>query len=423
MRGRAGASNIAGMKLPLHELAIVKPTGRQVLADTGLAVGLTVLSWLQLAAPPFAGMDRFPGGIGGREFFMRGHPAGLVAFVVVALAFLPLAGRRRFPLTVLVAAGVAVALYDVMLLPRSFALIAPLIALYTVGTLYDRWRLVAITAAVGTLSLVLASPDWNSTTFFAEVARVLAPIVVAAALGDAARNRRAFLEEAQQRVLAAEATREEETRRRVDEERLRIARDLHDITAHSLSLIAVQSGVAAHVLDSDPEEARRSLLAIRETSRSALHELRGLLGVLRGAGDGPAPLAPAPSLARLAELTDPLHDAGFALEVEGDGDLTGLPAFVDATAFRIIQEALTNVLRHAKPCPVAVFVKRTPTALEVVVTDDGPALAGGEPAAGQGHGIPGMRERAAAVGGTVEAGPTPAGGWRVSALLPLSGRD
>src|SRR5450759_4288462 len=211
MRGESGASNIAGMKLPFPELTMPRPTSRQVLADAGLAVGLTVLSWLQLATPPFAGMDRFPGGMGGREFFMRGHPASLLAFAVVALAFLPLAGRRRFPLTVLVATGVATALYSFMLLPQSFALLALLIALYTVGTLYDRWRLVAITIAVGLLSLAVASPDWNSTVFFAEVARILAPIIVAAALGDAARNRRAFLEEAQQRVLAAEATREEET--------------------------------------------------------------------------------------------------------------------------------------------------------------------------------------------------------------------
>jgi signal transduction histidine kinase len=423
MREVAGASTIAGMKPPFPELTVPKPTGRQVLADAGLAVGLTVLAWLQLAVPPFEGMARFPGGMGGQAFFFRAHPASLFAFMLVALAFLPLAGRRRFPLTVLVITGVAAALYDVLQQPRSLAIIALLIALYTVGTLYDRWRLVAITTAVGVMALVVAGPDLNSPLVFGEVARILAPIIVAAALGDAARNRRAFLEEAQQRVLAAEATREEETRRRVDEERLRIARDLHDITAHSLSLIAVQSGVAAHVLDSDPEEARRALLAIRETSRSALHELRGLLGVLRGAGEGPAPLAPAPSLARLEELTDPLHDAGFELEVERDGDLASLPAFVDATAFRIIQEALTNVLRHAKPCPVSVSVKRSPAALAVVVTDDGPTLTGGEAAAAQGHGIPGMRERAAAVGGTVEAGPTPAGGWRVSALLPLSGRD
>lgn len=407
----------------LPELDIPRPTGRQLLADAGLAVGLTLLSWLQLASPPIVGMERFPGGMGGREFFMRGHPVGLLAFLLIALSFLPLAGRRRFPVTVLAVSGLAAGLYEMLQLPRSFALVALLIAMYTVGTLYDRWRLVAITAVVGGLSLAIAMPDWNSPLFFADVARVLAPIVVAAALGDAARNRRAFLKEAQQRLLAAEATREEETRRRVDEERLRIARDLHDITAHSLSLIAVQSGVASHVLDSDPEEARRSLLAIRETSRSALHELRGLLGVLRGAGDSPAPLAPAPSLARLGELTAPLHDAGFALELDRDSDLEGLPAFVDATAFRIIQEALTNVMRHATPCPVSVSVKRSPTALAIVVTDEGPALAGGNQGPGQGHGIPGMRERAAAVGGTVEAGPTPTGGWRVSALLPLAGRD
>lgn len=410
------------MDLNLPHSPIPKPNGRQVLADSALAVGLTVLSWLQLAAPPFMAADRFPGGAGGREFFFRAHPASLLAYAFIAVAFLPLAWRRRFPVTILAVTGMAAAVYDLLRLPRSFALIAMFIALYTVGTLYDRWRLVAITVAIGAVSLAVAMPDWNSTLFYAEIARVLAPIIVAAALGDAARNRRAFLEEAQQRARAAEATHEQEARRRVDEERLRIARELHDITAHSLSVIAVQAGAAAHVIDSDPEEARRSLRAIRETSRSALQELRGLLGVLRGNGEDPAPLAPTPSLSRLDELTHPLEEAGFALTAESEGDLETLPAFADATAFRIIQEALTNVLRHAQPGSVTVSVKRAATALAIVIADSGPALAGGEPAV-QGHGIPGMRERAAAIGGTVEAGPTRSGGWRVSALLPLSGRD
>lgn len=401
---------------------VPKPSGRQSLTDSALAAGLTILSWLQLAAPPFMSADRFPGGPGGRDFFFRAHPTSLLAYAFIALVFLPLVARRRFPVTVLVVTGAAAALYEALRLPRSFAIIAMFIALYTVGTLYDRWRLVVIATLVAALSLAVAMPDWNSTLFYAEIARILAPIVVAAALGDATRNRRAFLEEAQQRALAAEATREEEARRRVDEERLRIARDLHDITAHSLSVIAVQAGAAAHVIDSDPEEARRSLRAIRETSRSALQELRGLLGVLRGAEDGPAPLAPTPSLSRLDELTHPLQEAGFTLNVEREGDMAGLPAFADATAFRIIQEALTNVLRHARPGEATVSVKRTPAVLSIVVADAGPALVGGEPP-GLGHGIPGMRERAAAIGGTVEAGPTHAGGWRVSALLPLSGRD
>lgn len=402
--------------------AIPRPIGRQLLTDSALAAGLTVLGWLQLAAPPLISADRFPGGPGGRDFFFRAHPASLLAYAFIALVFVPLAARRRFPLTVLAVTGVSAALYEALRLPRSFAIIAMFIALYTVGTLYDRWRLVATATLIAALSLAVEMPDWNSTLFYAEIARILAPIVVAAALGDATRNRRAFLEEAQQRALAAEATREEEARRRVDEERLRIARDLHDITAHSLSVIAVQAGAAAHVIDLDPEEARRSLRAIRETSRSALQELRGLLGVLRGAEEGPAPLAPTPSLSRLDELTHPLYEAGFTLGVEREGDLTGLPAFADATAFRIIQEALTNVLRHARPGEATVSVKRTPAVLSIVVADAGPALAASE-AIGLGHGIPGMRERAAAIGGTVEAGPTHAGGWRVSALLPLSGRD
>ena len=402
--------------------AIPKPSGRQLLADAALAWGLTILSWLQLSAPPLISAERFPGGPGGRDFFFRAHPTSLLAYALIALVFLPLAARRRFPLTVLVITGSAAALYEVLQLPRSFAILAMFVALYTVGCLYDRWRLVAIAAMVAAISLTVAMPAWNSTLFYADIARIIAPIVVAAALGDATRNRRAFLEEAQQRALAAVVSREDETRRRVDEERLRIARDLHDITAHSLSVIAVQAGAAAHVIDSDPEEARRALRAIRETSRSALQELRGLLGVLRGTDDDPAPLAPTPSLSRLDELTRPLQDAGFTLNVEREGDLAGLPAFADATAFRIIQEALTNALRHSRPGEAMVSVTRTPSALAIVVVDSGPALAGSEQSR-VGHGIPGMRERAAAIGGTVEAGPTHAGGWRVSALLPLSGRD
>jgi signal transduction histidine kinase len=207
----------------------------------------------------------------------------------------------------------------------------------------------------------------------------------------------------------------------VDEERLRIARELHDITAHSLAIVAVQSGAALHVLDTDPVAARGALVAIRDTSRNALNELRAILGVLRGSGEVPegAPLAPTPGLARVPDLVAPLADAGLEVELIAPGIADPLPAFVDASAYRIVQEALTNVLRHAGDASVAVSVRRDADTLAIEVTDDGSSRPTGE----EGHGIAGMRERASALGGTFQAGPRLEGGWRVAATLPVAGRQ
>jgi signal transduction histidine kinase len=245
----------------------------------------------------------------------------------------------------------------------------------------------------------------------------------ATALGDATRNRRAYIDEVERRAADAERTAEEEAIRRVDEERLRIARELHDVTAHSLSIVAVQSGVALHVLDTDPEAARTALRAIRETSRDSLQELRGMLGVLRGSADlSPgAPLAPVPGLARLEELVRPLRDAGLAVEIVGAGTVPALPAIVDASAYRIIQEALTNVLRHAGSASVHIELDPAEDSLRLEVADDGSGSIEREKA--EGHGIAGMRERTLALGGTFVAGPRPGGGWRVVAVLPFAARS
>ncbi len=235
-------------------------------------------------------------------------------------------------------------------------------------------------------------------------------IAVAAALGDATRNRRAYVAEVEQRAVDAERTREEEARRRVDEERLHIARELHDVTAHSLSIIAVQSGAAAHVIDSNPAEARRALEAIRRTSKDALDDLRAMLGVLRSNDESDAPLAPAPGLERLGELSGPMHDAGVDVTFElGDG-LDDLPAVVGSSAYRIVQEALTNVIRHAGPCSATVRVWREDGELAIEVLDNGRGPGHADTSAG--HGLAGMRERAVALGGSLSAGAAESGGFR-----------
>lgn len=359
-----------------------------------------------------------------------GHPGSLPrpepslqSYALLTVAFLPLILRRRFPLSVLVVTSMAAAAYEVLPNPPSMAFLAPLVALYTVGTLRDRRTLLVAAALAASVQLLVTLPAWGDSTYWPEVLRIISMFGVAAALGDATRNRRAYVAEVEQRAVDAERTRDEEAARRVDEERLRIARELHDVTAHSLSIIAVQSGAAAAVLDSDPSEARRALEAIRRTSKDALDELRSMLGVLRSPEDTGAPLAPAPGLARLSELLAPLAEAGVTAELTIDGDVADIPAVVDSSAYRIVQEALTNVVRHAGPCTVAVSVTRTDDDLVISVADTGVGSSSASGSqAGTGHGLTGMRERATALGGSFEAAPISDGGFAVTARLPVSAR-
>ena len=204
----------------------------------------------------------------------------------------------------------------------------------------------------------------------------------------------------------------------MDEERLRIARELHDITAHSLSVIAVQSGAAAHVLDKRPDEARRALEAIRTTSKDALQELRRMVGVLRGERSEEAPTEPVASLSQLSVLAAQFRHAGLEVDLDVPALGSAVPSVVDSSAYRVVQEALTNVLRHAGPgTRVSVAVTCDASSLTVDVTDDGP---GPPPDWSEGHGLAGMRERAVALGGTFEAGPAAERGFRVDVRYPLT---
>ncbi|MFE7131788.1 sensor histidine kinase [Streptomyces sp. NPDC057638] len=224
-------------------------------------------------------------------------------------------------------------------------------------------------------------------------------------------RREAWARERMERAAAA--------RRRADEERLRIARELHDVLAHSISVINVQAGVGLALLDSDPEQARTALTTIKAASKEALGEVRQVLEGLRAPGE--APRAPAPGLDRLPELADQAAGAGLSVTVDTEGTPRPLPPGADLAAFRIVQEALTNVVRHSGSRVARVRLGYGPARLTLRVDDDGPAT--GTDAGGSGNGLAGMRERAAALGGRIEAGTRPDGGFGVLAELPVPRRE
>ena len=234
-------------------------------------------------------------------------------------------------------------------------------------------------------------------------------------IGVAMRNRRLYQEQLEQRADLLAREHQEAAARAIADERLRIAQELHDVVAHSMGVIAVQAGVGSHVIETDPAEAKRSLDAISVTSRTTLAEIRRLLGVLRADGDGAA-YAPAPGLADLDRLVADIRAAGVGVDVVTEGTPHEVPPGVDLTAYRIVQEALTNVLKHAGPARAAVTVGYEPDAITLEVVDDGRGINGR--ATEGGHGLLGMRERVAVYGGTLDAGPRVGGGFRVAARLP-----
>ncbi|MGW5121105.1 sensor histidine kinase [Streptomyces noursei] len=354
--------------------------------------------------------------------------------VLAALACGALVLRRRLPRTVLAVTG---ALTIVELVAQSNAPRAPVagaavIALFTVASHTDRpttWRIGALTCVV----LTAAAMFFGHRAWYAqENLAIFAWTGMAAAAGDAVRSRRAYVDAIRERAERAERTREEEARRQVAEERLRIARELHDVVAHHIALVNVQAGVASHVMDNRPDQAKQALAHVREASRSALEELRATVGLLRQSDDPKAPTEPAPGLGVLDQLVDGFVRAGLPVALElPPGPQPALPASVDLTAYRVVQEALTNVHKHAGDgARAAVRIVRTEGALTVTVQDDGrgagahAAGAAGEgavPEGGGGHGLIGMRERVQALRGTVVTGPRAAGGFQVRVTLPLGG--
>ena len=243
--------------------------------------------------------------------------------------------------------------------------------------------------------------------------------------GDRTRTRRAYLAELEDRARRLHRERDDHALRAAEQERTRIARELHDVVAHHVSVIAIQAGAARATGEAHPDRALQTLGLIERSARTTLGELRALLGVLRS-GDAASPLRPQPSLARLDELLEETRAAGIDVEVRREGTVRSVPAMVDLCAYRVVQEAMTNIGKHAPQAHVHLLVRYTSRELRVTVVDDGPGASGGSGGgsgggSSSGHGLIGMRERVSLVGGTLALGPALGGGFRVEARLPLAG--
>ncbi len=368
-------------------------------ADVGLALGVGALQILATYGASQNQPDR--------------PSLDAVAVALLAAGPAALVARRLYPASVLVVTFATTLSYWVIGYARGPVFLALVVAFVT-AVMAGR-RLVAWSSiAVGWVSFL-----WLGALLGREAPPTLGQAVALAAWhgvlvtgAEVARARR-------ERAVVVARTRREEARRRASERRLRIAQELHDVLAHDISLINVQAGVALHLLDERPEQARSALSAIKEASREALGQLRSVLGVLRQA-DEEAPRGPTPGMADLDNLVSRAAATGLDVSVAVDGERSPLPSGVDLAAFRIVQEALTNVVRHAGAARAEVHVTYGDHGVAVQVDDDGQGPPPTPPSGG-GSGIAGMRERAAVLGGRLEVGPRPGGGFRVRAELPVDG--
>jgi signal transduction histidine kinase len=334
------------------------------------------------------------------------------AFALVAVAGLVLAVRYRWPRVVLAVSAGAVAVYSLLGYENGAAVLAPVVALYTLATRLSARRALAW-GVLTTLVLMGATAAHNPFGPTGAGFYLLPGLTAAATLGGiAVASRRAYIASIQDRAEA-------DARRTIDEERLRIARELHDVVAHTMATINVQAGAAAHVLRDRPDAAAEALATIKSVSKDGLRELRTILNVLRQA-DEADPTQPTPGIGQVHGLIDGAARAGLKTTLTVSGPVRPLPAAVDLAAYRIVQESLTNAIRHAGPATAAVTLTYADGELLVEVTDTG--LDGAGLGSTGGHGLIGMRERASSVGGSLAAGPGPDGGYRVAARLPAAGR-
>ncbi|WP_237102721.1 sensor histidine kinase [Nonomuraea sp. MG754425] len=345
-------------------------------------------------------------------FFRHIDPLSATDVLLPLLACGGVLARRRYPVAALIVVASSVAAYYPLSALDGPAMVLVFVALYSAA---DRGRLTAAIATGAALLLAMGIGETGGTRHVDDSAFVsIAGWVVAAiAFGGVTRNRRAYLSEARRHTLDALQTKEEEARRRAGEERLRIARELHDVLGHNISMINVQASAALHGLTKRPDAAETALRTIKDTSKETLRELRTTLGVLRQV-DEDAPVTPADSLARVDAL---VAASGLTVRTELSGPLDALPTEVDLAAARIVREALTNVSRHSGTDRATLTIAGTSGDVVIEVSDDGP---GATYDGGSGFGVQGMRERASALGGALEAGPRPEGGYRVTARLPLS---
>ncbi|MEU8707328.1 sensor histidine kinase [Streptomyces sp. NPDC048565] len=372
----------------------------------------------------FSGVSIVAGQDGSGRERVAAVPIAVGLAVVVAL-------RRRLPEKMLLLAilmGLAQLLLGVRPDAADFAM---LVITYTVATVGERWasRLaLGCSLCAAGLSRLRWSDDaprggWGEAVFYVVVMTV--PFVLAWVLGDSIRTRRAYFSQLEERAARLEREREAQSKVAVAAERARIARELHDVVAHNVSVMVVQADGAAYVMDSSPDQARQALETISGTGRQALAEMRRLLGVLRtGDSEESGEYVPQPDVGQIEELVGKVRETGLAVDFKIEGTPRPLPSGVELTAYRIVQEALTNTRKHGGPdAGASVRLVYFDDGLGLLVEDDGRGAPhelyedGG--ADGAGHGMIGMRERVGMVGGTLDAGPRQGGGFRISALLPL----
>ena len=363
---------------------------------------------------------------------------GNLGYVLLIVSGLVVAGRRRWPVPVFLITAFASLVYYSFDFGDGPGWLGLFVALYTL-TAYGDGRRSLVTAGAGitalTIGWLVASADIEPRAAIGWVFFRIGASVMSAALGESARTRRFIAAEAQERAERAERSREEESRARVDAERLRIAREVHDTVAHAIAIINIQSGVTAHVLDRRPEQAREALVTIEQTSSRALREMRAILGVLR---DTDNERMPHPGLEQLDELAAQARDAGLDIKIEATSPPASLPSAVGSAAYRILQESITNVIRHVGPTRVTAALEYGVDVLTVSVTDEGRRHATTDDRAGLhvlakqprgtgtgssselGRGILGMRERCQLLGGELTTRSLPGGGFEVNARLPLA---
>ena len=425
MRRLAGWLFLAEERPVLSRAARV--TDAAIAAAGAIAAVVTVI--VQSQEP---GSSRFVNPWSGSEVILPGPPQPWPSVWIVlgvALTVAPLAFRRVYPITTFWVILIAVIATSGHTTSITFA--AVIFAAYCATAYSPFRRLALLTVLVAGLIVTAAYP--NTSPPVPERLGALLVLLPTVSVAIAIRVWRRRAGESAERLRRAQAEHEAETRRAVALERARIASEMHDVVTHNVSVMVVQAGAARRVLDSSPDDAREALLAVEASGRTAMTELRHLLGLLAPPEDGEpgaagaedAALSPQPDLGQIVALVDRVRTAGLPVELSVDGE-RDLPPGLDLAAYRVVQEALTNVLKHAGQARTTVRVEYRPRELVITVSDDGPPpgspvpdLARGEPAGQGGRGLIGLRERIAVYHGELDAGPRPGGGWRLAATIPL----
>lgn len=404
------------------------PAGRSYRAGvdgaTMTARGASALRWLARGTPGdlVAAVVAELVQVGGTALAARHQPdvrlLDVAGYLLLGLGPAALIVRRRWPVAVLWVAYATTLCYLLLDYPGGPVWMALIVAFGTALVLGHRIAAyVSLLAGYPCFVWLANLVDGQPLPSAWMAAGIAAWLLLMVAVSELVRNRRAFARASRQRAVEAQRSQREAARRRASEERLGIARELHDVLGHSLSLINVQAGAALELLDRRPEQVRTALTAIKQASKEALVDVQSVLASLRRPGEE-VPRAPAPGIGNISELVRRAEAIGLSVEVEQAGQLATLPANVGGAAYRIVQEALTNVVRHAGATSVSIRVCREDGDLLVVVDDDGTGWPGSA-AAGGGTGIRGMHDRATALGGQLTAGPRPDRGFQVHARLPL----